>query len=87
MHIVFDFLMAFVPLTYSMSSILFPLLMIHMSQIQGQIFPNPERMMAHIRIVFQVKHDSNIGVIFFFFLDLVIYLSLDILFILFRISC
>ena len=42
--------------------------------------------MAHIRIVFQVKHDSNIGV-FFFFLDLVIYLSLDILFILFRISC
>ena len=42
--------------------------------------------MARIRIVFQVKLNSNIGVILFY-LDLVIYLFLDILFILFRISC
>ena len=44
----------------------FPLLMIHTSRIRGQIFPKPERMMVRTRIVFQVKHNSNIGVILFF---------------------
>ena len=42
--------------------------------------------MARTRIVFQVQQNSNNEVIIYF-LDLVVYLFLDIIFILFRISC